>query len=88
MPRRFDDNEGPTPEDLELFNREEGDDVYCPECGAVISDLADICSKCHSWIPEGAQRTPPAVRALTRRWYATVVIVVLVVFIYFFVFHM
>ena len=88
MPRRFDQNEGPSPEDLEQFNREEGDDVYCPECGAVISDLADICPTCHSWIPEGAQRTPPAVRALTRRWYAFVVVVVLVLFIYFFVFHM
>ena len=40
MPRRFDDNEGPSAEDLQEFNREEGDDVYCPECGAVISDLA------------------------------------------------
>ena len=48
MPRRFDDNEGPSPEDLREFNREEGEDFYCPECGAVISDLADICPKCHS----------------------------------------
>ena len=62
--------------------------MRCPECGAVISDLADICPKCHSWIPEGAQRTPPAVRALTRRWYAFVVVLILVLFIYFFVFHM
>ena len=88
MPRRFDDNEGPSAEDLQKFNTVEGDDVYCPECGAVISDLADICPKCHSWIPEGAQRTPPAVRALTRRWYAFVVVLILVLFIYFFVFHM
>ena len=88
MPTRFDQNEGPSPEDLEQFNRDEGDDVYCPECGAVISDLADICPNCHSWIPEGAQRTPPAVRALTRRWYAFVVVLILVLFIYFFVFHM
>ena len=88
MPRRFDDNEGPSAEDLQKFNTVEGDDVYCPECGAVISDLADICPKCHSWIPEGAQRTPPAVRALTRRWYAFVVVLILVLFIYFFVFRM
>ena len=88
MPRRFDDNEGPSAEDLQQFNQEEGDDVYCPECGAVISDLADICPKCHSWIPEGAQRTPPAARAVTRRWYAFVVVLILVLFIYFFVFRM
>lgn len=88
MPRRFDQDEGPTADDLRAFNQEDGEDVYCPECGAVISDLADICPRCHSWIPEGAQRTPPAVTALTRRWYAFVVLVVLVVFVYFFIFHM
>lgn len=86
MPRRFDQDEGPTENDVERFGVEGSDMGYCPECGAEVSDLADICPSCHAWIPEGAQRRPPVVNELIRRWYVFIAIGLLVVFVYIYVF--
>lgn len=87
MPRRFDQDEGPTDEDLDRFGGEaERSTGFCPHCGAELSDLADICPKCHSWIPEGVQRHPPIVRELVRRWYAFIGILILIVFLYLYLF--
>ena len=82
MPRRFDDDEGPSPDDVERFGGSAPTTGYCPDCGEELSDLADICPHCHSWIPEGAQRRPPMVNELIRRWYVFIAIAVLLVFLY------
>ena len=57
-----------------------------PNVGAELSDLADICPKCHAWIPEGVQRHPPVVKELVRRWYAFVAIAILLIFVYLYLF--
>ena len=82
MTRRFDANEGPTEEDLRRFGGPDPSSGFCPECGEEVSDLADICPHCHSWIPEGAQRRPPVVSELIRRWYVFIALGVLLVFLY------
>ena len=86
MPRRFDEDEGPTQEDVQRFGGSAPTAGYCPDCGAEVSDLADICPHCHAWIPEGAARRPPAVTELIRRWYVFIALAVLAVFLYLYAF--
>lgn len=86
MPRRFDDYEGPSESDLEQFAGSPDAEAFCPECGEAISELADICPKCNSWIPEGAQRRPPVVNEMIRRWYIFIALGLLVVFLYVYLF--
>ncbi len=87
MPRRFEQNEGPSEDDIQRFGGADSSLGFCPECGAEISDLADICPSCHSWIPEGAQRRHPLTSDMMRRWYAFIGIVVLGVFLYLWLFR-
>lgn len=63
------DDDGPLDEDSGDEHAEDDGDAsaYCPECGALVHDSADICSKCFTWI-DGAERHPPgAKRARARR---------------------
>ncbi len=42
-------DEGPSPEDIERFNRET---VRCPECGAEMYDDLPQCPRCRAWLDD------------------------------------
>lgn len=49
---------------------EESDQAYCPDCGALIWDQADICPKCFTYLAGHTSRFPPgasAARSAMRR---------------------
>jgi len=72
------DDEGPSPEDLERFSNGA---AYCPECGAEVSDLADICPHCGAWIPRGPLRHHPEVTAIKRKTMVIIAIITLLAFL-------
>lgn len=78
MPRHDDDHEGegPSAEDLRRFSEGE---AFCPDCGAEIHDLAEVCPKCYAYLAGETSRFRPVERDLRRRGVAiTVVILILV----------
>ena len=78
----FDDvmhvDEDPSPEDIERFSRGE---AYCPECGAELSDLADICPHCGAWLPRGPDRHHPEAAAMRRKMIIIITIATLIAFL-------
>jgi hypothetical protein len=86
VPRRTDqdfdafDSDDGRDDDLEPFDQDDDDSdeqtAYCPECGAVVHETADICSKCFTWI-DGASRHPPGKLRSRERWNAVVAILLI-----------
>jgi hypothetical protein len=58
-------DEGPSPEDLDRFDR---DHAYCPECGAEIWDQAELCPSCGCCVGGRTLGRPPIERWLRNRW--------------------
>lgn len=69
-------DEGPSPEDLRRFSDGE---AFCPDCGAEIHDLAEVCPKCYAYLGGETSRFRPAERDLRRRAIAITVVVLILV---------
>jgi uncharacterized membrane protein YvbJ len=72
-------DEGPSPEDIERFNRDETG--FCPECGAELWDNADNCPKCGAWITGDVSHRHPETEAMRKRMITLIVILVLIGFL-------
>ena len=69
-------DEGPSDEDLRRFA---DGDSFCPECGAEIHDLADVCPKCYAYVAGETSRFRPVERDLRSRFIAVTVVVLILV---------
>jgi len=72
------DDQGPSEEDIARFA---GDEAFCPDCGALIWDQAEICPKCHAYIGGNATSRSPVQRWVQHRWTIVVVILLLIAFL-------
>jgi predicted nucleic acid-binding Zn ribbon protein len=74
------DPEGPSPEDLERFSRDDAlghsGTIKCQQCREAIYDDADVCPYCGTFQLHGARRTR---RSL---WMVVVAIIVLMAFLF------
>ncbi|MDZ4830786.1 MAG: zinc ribbon domain-containing protein [Phycisphaerae bacterium] len=55
----------------------EDDQAYCPDCGALIWDAADVCPKCFAFIDGNTLRHPPRVLLQRSRRHRAVVLLIL-----------
>lgn len=70
-------DEGPSPEDIERFDR---DMAYCPDCGAEVWDQAEICPKCHAYLGGHTSSRLPIQRWFQHRWFLLIVFALLLAF--------
>ncbi|MDA1008161.1 MAG: hypothetical protein O2800_04040 [Planctomycetota bacterium] len=88
MPRRTDEDEGPSQEDVERYGDDAGSDEkksgHCPHCGASVFDDADLCPKCHAWITGDVVRHHPASAGVAKRAIIAIVVLLIGTTIYFF----
>lgn len=70
-------DEGPSPDDLERFDR---DTAYCPDCGAEMWDQADVCPKCFAYVAGETSSKQPTQRWFHQRTVLLVIIALLAAF--------
>src|SRR5262245_30391500 len=82
MARRDTKFEEPSDDDDEVIDEasalQESDEAYCPDCGALIWDTADVCPKCFSYLGGDTARHPPNRRARRSVFSRIVVLLVIV----------
>ena len=69
-------DEGPSQEDLERFG--EIGTAYCPYCSEEISELADVCPHCKSWLTRGPSRERPFNEWWRQRTITGIIIILLI----------
>ena len=75
-------DDDPLEEDIDRLDH---DEAYCPECGAEVWDLAEVCPNCHEHISGRTLSRPLIQQEWRRKWIILIVLAVLIAFVLLFV---